>query len=160
MRILREYQCRGFLSPPLDAGETIGSISDHSQVVGNRFGLNSEFGDDARFIAYQLTPAIELHDSRSDHTLAQVFVGSADENLSYAVIRRGSGSGGSERVIRFKIDHRPHDYAHGFESFFQDGKLRKQFRSDAFAGFIFGVKVVAERLHDVIGRNSQMGSTA
>src|SRR6185295_13567725 len=108
MVILRKTQRRGLWSPPSHAGKSIGAVSHYCQVVGNRFGFHTEFIDDARFVADDFSPAVQLNDSRTDDALREIFIWSADDHLADSLISGCYVCGRRERIIGFVVDHRPH----------------------------------------------------
>src|SRR6476659_4759278 len=84
--IPRQRKSRRLRAPTRHAGETIGIVADHRQVVRYRLWLHSEFGDHAGFIAQNVAPAVQLNDSRAHHALAEIFIRSADEDLLHTFI--------------------------------------------------------------------------
>ena len=147
----------GFGAPSGEAGVAVGAVADDGEVVGDGCGRDAEFGDDAGFVAHDVLAAIELDDAGADDTLAEIFVGRADEDLGDACVLRCFGGSCGEGVIGFEFDHGPDFDAHGFESFFKDGKLGEQLRRHAFAGFVAGIEIVAEGFDDVIGGDAEVG---
>src|SRR5205807_1504068 len=93
MRVLRQGESRGFWTPSRHAGEAIGTVADHGQVIGDGLGLNPKFSHHAGFVPNDILPAIELDYSRAYDTLTQVFVWRTNDDLRYTVILPGlSGS--------------------------------------------------------------------
>jgi len=76
------------------------------------------------------------------------------------VILRRLASGGSERVVRLVVDHRPHHHSHRLQGFLENGELRKQLRRHTLAGLVSGIKIIPERLDDVIGSDPDVGCPA
>src|SRR3984957_7939138 len=157
VRILRQDKGRSLLSPSRQTRESVRTVADHGEVVRNRLRLHSELGHHTGFVADDVLPTIELNDSRTDDALAEIFVGSTNEHLLYALLLRGFSGGRSERVIRLKLDHRPHHDSHGLQRLFENRELREQLRSYAFTRLVSGIQIVAEGFHHMIGCDPKMG---
>src|SRR5258708_791719 len=72
VRVLGQRHRGSFCSPARYSGKTVGTVANDCQVVRNRLRPDSEFGDHAGFIAYDLAPAVQLDHSRAHDTLAQI----------------------------------------------------------------------------------------
>ena len=69
----------------------------------------------------------------------------------------GRDAGGrGERIVRFQLNHRPHDDAHGLQRFLERVELRPQSRFDAVAGLVPAPEIVTEGFDHVIGRDADM----
>src|SRR5437764_13962040 len=64
-----------------------------------------------------------------------------------------------ESIVRFELDHRPDGDAHRLERILERLKLRQQVGLDSFAGLVVGPEIVAERLDDVIGGDTDVRRT-
>src|SRR5208283_2406171 len=114
-RVMGQDRSRGFLSPSTHARKAVGTVANHRQVIRDGLRSDAKLSDDAGFIAHDILPAVELHDSRAHNALTEIFVRRADEDLPNAVtvilILRGFRGGRGERVIRLELDHGPHHYS-------------------------------------------------
>ena len=61
-----------------------------------------------------------------------------------------------QRIIGFKLHHRPHDNPGGRQSFLEQGELGQQFRFDAFTRLVSRPQSIAKRFDDVIGGDCEV----
>ena len=114
----------------------------------------------SRGVAHLSAPAIHLHDAIAHDALREILVGRPDADLLDARIGGREMRRRGQRVVGLELDHRPRDDAHGDERLFERVKLRPQRGLDAFARFVAGPQIVAERLDDVIGGNADVRDAA
>src|SRR5437867_4632773 len=100
--------------------------------------------------------AIDLHDAFIDNALCQVLIRRPDTNLLYTFIASGQLGGSRKRIICFKLDHRPHDYTHRRERFFERMKLRKQCSFYTGTCLVSRPEIVAEGLDDMISSDADV----
>src|SRR5262249_16311205 len=74
VHIAGEGESSGFRAPARQAGETIGAIANHSEVVRNRFGTDAPLRHYSGFIAHDAAHAVELNDAGAGHALREVLV--------------------------------------------------------------------------------------
>src|SRR6185295_9227090 len=98
MFVLRKAERRSLWSPARHAGKSIGAVSDYCQVIGNRFGFHAKFFDDARFVANDFAPAVQLNDSRADDALREIFIWGADDHFCYSSVLRCFMCGRRKRI--------------------------------------------------------------
>ena len=65
--------------------------------------------------------------------------------------------GRSERIIRFELDHRPHDNAHRRERLLESMELREQGALNAVAGLVTRPKPISKRLDHVVSGHPYVG---
>ena len=121
---------------PVDAGIAVGGVADQREIVGDQRRIDAELLAHGRGVADRLGAAIHLHDAIVAHALREILVGRPDANFLHALVGRGQRRCGSQRVVGFELDHRPHDYAHRGERFLERMKLLPQRRLDAVAGLV------------------------
>src|ERR1700722_3343359 len=123
MRILNQRRGRGLRTPSWQTRKAIGTVTDDDEIVRNRLWGHTKFGQNSGFIADDLLATVELDNSFADHTLAEIFVRRADENLLNAIVLGCLVSGGSERIVGLKVDHWPHHDAHRLQRLFENREL-------------------------------------
>ena len=97
-----------------------------------------------------------MHHPLCDNALREILVRRPDAHLLHSFILGRNVSRGSERVIGLELDHRPDNYTHRGKRLLEREELRAQDWLDAGAGFVVWPQTVAERLDDVVSRNSDM----
>ena len=100
--------------------------------------------------------SIHLDDAIGAYALSEVLVRSPDTDLFNLRVIRGQHCGGSQRIVRFQLDHRPYRHAHGLQSLHERMELRGQRGLDPGAGLVAAPELVAERFDDVVGRDAQV----
>ena len=154
----RQHRRRRLRAPAGEAREAVRAVADERQVVGDGRRRHAELRDHAVLVADNAGAAVELHDLTAHDALRQVFVRRADQHLRGVAGRDGRRRG--ERVVRLVLDHRPDGDAERRERLLEDRELRAQLGVDAGAGLVAGPEAVAERLHDVVGRDAEVRGAA
>ena len=77
--------------------------------------------------------AVELHDPRAPHALAEVLVRRDDQDLLDPLVGGGDRRRGAEGVVGLVVDHRPRRDAHRHERLLDHRDLGQQLRRHAGA---------------------------
>ena len=157
MAIAGEDRSRRLRAPPRQTGESVGGITDHPEIVGDRLGRHTELRDHAVTVVDDLSAAIELNDpSVGGDTLGEILVGSADHDLLDAIIRCGLRRRCRHCVVGLVFDLGPDLESGEREQFFDLGELGEEFGVDPRAVLVSLVEIVSPRLDDMVGRDPKM----
>src|SRR5947207_1269531 len=104
VRILSQRKSSRLYAPSRQTRVAISSVANHGQVIRNRCRADSELRHNARLIAQDIAPAVELDDSRAGNTLAQVLVRGANEHLLHAAIFGCLHGGRGQRIVGLIVD--------------------------------------------------------
>jgi len=103
---------------------------------------------------------VELDDTVAAHTLREILVGRAHDDLLDARVGRGHGRRRGQRIVGLEVDHGPDDDAERAQRLLQRPKLPVQERVHPLARLVLRPECVAERFDHVIGGHADMGRAA
>src|SRR5205814_2580710 len=129
---------------PRDAGIAVGHITHEREQVRNERGIDAELLAYPSRIANRFAAAVDLHHARTSHALRQILVGRPDGDFLDLLVLRREMRGRSERIIGFKLDHRPDDNTHSRKRLLKRMELREQRALDAGAGLVIRPKPIAK----------------
>jgi len=81
------------------------------------------FLDHASLVQRESRPTIQLDDTGTAHALGKVLVRRADDHAFDTRVSSGRDGCRSQRVVRFKLNHRPDDNASRREDVFEQWEL-------------------------------------
>ena len=144
MAIAGEDRSRRLRTPPGQAGEPVGGVTDHPEIVGDRLGRHAELRDHAVAVVDDLSAAIELNDpSVGGDTLGEILVGGADHDLLDAIIRCGLRRRCRHCVVGLVFDLGPDLESGEREQFFDLGKLGEEVGVDPGAVLVSLIEIVS-----------------
>lgn len=144
MAVAGEDRSRRLRTPPGQAGESVGGVTDHPEIVGDRLGRHTELRDHAVAVVDDLSPAIELDDpSVGGNALGEILVGSADHDLLDSLIRCGLRRRCRHCVVGFVFDLGPDLESGEREQFFDLGKLGEEVGVDPGAVLVSLIEIVS-----------------
>lgn len=147
---------RRLSTPSTQTGKPVGGVTDERQVVRYGFRGYAELLDDSVWVEDHALAAIELDDLAADH-LAQVLVGSADENSFDAIIGSGHDRTGTHGVISLEGHHGPDDNSHRSDGLLEQIELRSDQGVHIRTVLVLGPEIVAKRLHHVVRGDAYVG---
>ena len=129
--------CSGrFGPPPWQARIPVGRVTYQRQIVRDGRRRYTKLLDHSRLIVRDAGSAIQLDDAGALDALGEVLVGRADNHALDTGIARRRCRRCRERIVRFKLHHRPNHHARRGQGVFKERELRQKAGFNALAGLV------------------------